>query len=56
MNQNRIMLLSQLVNSLGENYHKFELAYNDSNKEEFDSSSAIIIELQKKIAYLLKNS
>ena len=55
INENRIMLLSQLINGLSDNFQKFEKAYENSNKEDFDSSKAAILELQKKIEYILKN-
>lgn len=55
MKENRIMLLSQLVNGLNESFQKFEKAYTNSNKEDFDSSQKTLLELQKKIEYILKN-
>lgn len=54
MENNAIMLLSQLVNMLGDNFNEFERAYNASDKEKFEKQKKIVLEMQGKIASLLK--
>jgi len=54
MDINQVMLLSQIVNQLKENFGIFEKAYNENDKENFDSSKKLILELQKKINFIAK--
>ena len=54
MEINKVMLLSQLVSRLKENFEVFEKAYNENDKENFDSSKKLILELQKKINLIAK--
>ncbi len=54
MEANQLMLLFQLITRLDENVKEFERGYNLSEKEKFDSSKKAILELHKKIDFLLK--
>lgn len=54
MDENKILLLSQLFNILSQNVTEMESAYADSNKEKFDNAREIVLEAQKKIAFILK--
>jgi hypothetical protein len=54
MEDNQILLLSQLLNSIIENFNSFQKSYAEQNKELFDSSKKAILEVQSKINYLLK--
>ena len=52
MDERKLMLLAQLVNSLESNFNSLEDSYNLQDKEKFDLSSSAILELQKKINVL----
>lgn len=54
MEINQVMLLLQISNQLKENFEIFEKAYNEQDKEKFDSSKKLILELQKKINILAR--
>jgi hypothetical protein len=54
MDSGKIILLAQLINNLKENFVIFEKAYNESDKEKFDESKKIILELQHKIDFLMQ--
>ncbi len=54
MEGNQLMLMLQLVNKLDESAKDFEKAYNSSDKEKFDLLKKTILELQKKIEFILK--
>lgn len=54
MDSGKITLLSQLATALKDNFFTFQKAYLYSNKEDFDFSKKVILELQHKIEYLLK--
>ena len=56
MEENKILLLVQLINNLAENYNHLEKAYDSSDKENFDNSKKIILELQNKIDLLLSQT
>ena len=54
MEINQVMLLSQIVSRLKENFEIFEKAYNENDKESFESSKNLILDLQKKINLIVK--
>jgi len=54
MDEKNIVLLVQLVRSFEENLGILERAYNDSNKSEFEESKNALMDLQKKIDFLIK--
>lgn len=47
-------LLFQLVKGLEESANNLEKSFNDSDKEEFNSSKSALLDFQKKIALVLK--
>lgn len=51
-----IVLLAQLMASLDAMAKKFEDAYTNSDKKKFDQAKAAILDLQKKISFLLNSS
>lgn len=53
MENNNVLLLSQLTNSLNENFEIFQKAYLEQNKENFDRSKKAILEIQGKINFIL---
>ena len=53
MDENKVLLLVQLVNNLDRIYLDFEKAYASSNKLKFDNSKNAIMELQNKINFIL---
>jgi len=53
MDENKVLLLVQLVNKLDENYSNLEKAYNNSNKINFENSKKAVFELQNKINFIL---
>jgi hypothetical protein len=55
MDEGRLMLLAQLVNSLETNFNSLDVAYRDSDKEKFDLSSSAILEIQQKINSIFKS-
>lgn len=55
MEEGKLMLLTQLVNSIESNFNSLEKAYNDSDKEKFDLSGSAVLELSNKINSVLKN-
>lgn len=54
MDYNHLMLLSQLVRKLSESTAEFEKAYNSSNKMEFEYAKKAILDIHKKMEFLLK--
>jgi len=54
MDNQKILLLSQLVDGLSEVKIKLEEAYNSQDKKRFDQGKEAILDFQKKIDYLLK--
>jgi hypothetical protein len=54
MDSGKITLLTQLVSGLKDNFVIFEKSYKESDKENFDRSKKIILELQHKIDFLLR--
>jgi len=54
MDAGSVMLLSQLVNGLEENFEEFKKAYDSSDKESFDISKKNLLDIQSKIAFILK--
>ncbi len=54
MDESKISALFQLAASLEQNAQELKRAYDDSNKENFDSYKKIILDAQKKIDFLLK--
>jgi hypothetical protein len=54
MEGGKIIILAQLINTLRENYAVLKSSYNESNKEKFEQVKKIILELQSKIEFLLK--
>ena len=56
MEENKIMLLLQLVSRSSETFINFERAFNNSYKEEFDSARNSLLDLHKKINFLLRNN
>jgi len=55
MENNKILLLAQLTNSLIENFEIFQKAYAEQNKENFDRSKRAILEIQSRINFTLTN-
>jgi hypothetical protein len=47
------LLLFQLIRGIGQTATRLENAYNSSNKAEFESYKKIVLEYQKKIAFIL---
>jgi hypothetical protein len=56
MENNKVLLLLQLINSLNGNFEVLEKSYNNQNKEDFDNSKKAILEIQKRINFILKKS
>jgi hypothetical protein len=56
MEDNKILLLSQLMNGLIEGFNSFEKSYSEKNKETFESSKKAMLEAQKKINFVLKEA
>ena len=54
MEQNKILLLSQLIAILNESAGNLETAYELQEKEKFDSAKSSILDIQNKINFLLK--
>jgi hypothetical protein len=54
MEEGKLMLLTQLVNTIESNFNALEKAYDNSDKEKFDLSSSAILELSSKINSVLK--
>ncbi len=54
MENNKILLLLQLMNSLNGNFENFEKGYLNQDKENFDNSKKAILEIQKRINLVLK--
>jgi len=54
MDNDKILLLSQLINGLQEINVEFEKSYKANDKKKFDKAKQAILEFQKKIAYLLQ--
>jgi len=55
MEQGKLMLIVQLINSLELNYNSLSNAYNNSDKQKFDSSNLAILEIHKKINSVLNS-
>lgn len=53
MEDNKVLLLFQLMNSLNGNFEIFEKSYTKQDKENFDNSKKAILEIQKRIAFIL---
>jgi len=53
MDENKVLLLLQLVNNLDNIYLDLEKAYNSSDKPRFDKSKKAVLELQSKLNFLL---
>jgi hypothetical protein len=54
MEDNKILLLSQLMNGLIEGFNNFEKSYSEQDKVTFESSKKAILETQGKINFILK--
>jgi hypothetical protein len=54
MEEEKLMLLMQLTKSLKDNFDVLKKAYDSSDKEDFDMSKKALLEMQKKINFLLK--
>jgi len=54
IDQNKIILLAQLVESMQEAEKGFEEAYEKQDKKKFESSKVAILDLQGKINTLVK--
>lgn len=55
MEDNKVLLLSQLLSLLQSNFENFEKSYLNKDKENFDKSKKALLEVQKKLNYVLKN-
>ena len=55
MENNNVLLVSQLVGSLMANFEIFEKAYTEKNKENFDERKKAMLEVQAKINFILNN-
>ena len=53
MEDNKILLLSQLMNGLIEGFNNFEKSYSEQDKETFESSKKAILETQGKINFIM---
>lgn len=53
IDQNKILLLSQIVDSLNELSEKFEFAYEKQDKKQFDKSKQAILDFQNKLNAIL---
>ncbi len=54
MNNEQIMMLSQIVSSLQEASVNFEVAYKANDKKKFEKAKQAILDFQNKINILLK--
>ena len=54
MDSGKITLLAQLITALSQNFLVLEKYYQNSDKERYESSKKIVLELQSKIDSLLK--
>jgi len=54
MEYNEAMLLAQLVDSLDISYRNLEKAHEKKDKEKFDYYKRVVLDFQKKIAFILK--
>jgi exonuclease VII small subunit len=54
MEQEKIDTISQIVNSLEHNILRLEKASEKKDKEEFENSKRVILELQRKLSKELK--
>lgn len=54
MDSAQLVLLIQLITNLKANYALLENSFNSSDKESFDNYKKVLLELQFKIDYLLK--
>jgi len=54
MENNKVMLLFQLMSSLGDNFNSIQKAYSSNDKEVFDKSKSIILDISKKIELVLR--
>jgi hypothetical protein len=55
MNEGKLVLLTHLINALDRAFGDFEKAYDGSDKENFDNSKKAVLDVQKKINFLLEN-
>jgi hypothetical protein len=51
--QDKIMLLAQLTDSLAEAEQEFKIALDKKDKKRFDNSKAAVLDFHKKIKFLL---
>ena len=56
MEYNNLLLIMQLIRSMGYQVEAFEKAYNNSDKDKFESSKKSLLELQNKINFIIKNN
>ena len=54
MQENKSMLLAQLIEGMREAHSDFEQSYSKNNKKSFDNSKKALLDFQTKIAFLLK--
>lgn len=56
MENNNVLLLAQLLAILKSNFENLDKAYSDKDKENFDRAKKAILEIQKKISYIITKS
>jgi phage portal protein BeeE len=54
MDNDKIMLLAQLIDSMKESARQLEAAYNANDKKKFDAGKQAIFDFQTKINFLIK--
>lgn len=53
MNNDKIMLLAQLIDSMKESVRQLEAAYNTKDKKKFDANKQALLDFQNKLRILI---
>jgi len=53
MESNKILLLFQLINKMEEGFNSLKKAYESLDKERFDKSKKLLLDIQKKIEVII---
>ena len=54
MENNKVMLLFQLISSLEDNFNSIQKAYTSNDKEVFDKSKKAILDISNKIGIVIR--
>jgi len=54
MEQDDLLLLAQLIDSMDQASRELEKAYNENNKQDYEKAKKSILEFQNKINFLLR--